>query len=103
MFRKFGLLFAAMVLSMSMLAGLAGSAGAENPNIYYVPGASTSVTTTQSCEFNQGGQRSGQQTVTTTTTVLLAYNEESGRPVPGQNSSEQTVVYGTCANVPGRQ
>jgi hypothetical protein len=103
MFRKLGLLFAAMVLSMSMIAGLAGSAGANPP--VGTPGLTPGVieldpvflysyteegTDTRDCQVNNENAARpvmGSQTVQTETEIFV-YQEQF-----------QNVLYAGSSNV----
>jgi hypothetical protein len=106
---------------MALMVALSGVASANHQGVCTFAGGTTTcvevtplppLVTSQQCEFNQGGQRSGQQTVTQeralqTTTVFAG---ASHQPAPGvsPNPSFEEInvgapVLGPCQNVPGPQ
>jgi hypothetical protein len=106
---------------MALMVALGGVASANHwtdPPCTFAGGTTTCVevtplpplVTSQSCEFNQGGQRFGQQTVTQeralqTTTVYAGQSHNLAPGVsPNPSFAEINVgdpVLGPCQNVPG--
>ncbi len=123
--KRITLLVAATMLALTMALGGAGAALAQTPaeraceaaGGTFTPGnRSTCVvvvtnpaeTGTQPCEFNRGGQRSGQQEVVTqtTTTTTIVFSGRSANVVgePTISTSDPEIIAtGQCRNVPGPQ
>lgn len=105
MFRKLGLLFAAMVLSMSMVAGVSAGHQDEDSNWTFVaiPGTERTVSGTTSCQVGES-HRTGTQETTDTYQMYAAYNPSGNRVAAHDHerlvSSEPT---GDCQNTPGPQ
>ncbi len=122
--------FAVLALVMSMMAVMAAGVGAQgqtgprpgdrveteliNTDVSVVE--ETEITS-QECQFNQGGQRSGQQSVTTTTTTTTTTDTFQTTVFKGNSDNVRSVStskvvtvtetseteLGQCRNVPGPQ
>jgi hypothetical protein len=138
--KRITLLVAATMLALTMALGSAGAAfgqtepvctttGPGGGGISTVTCVETSTetfeetqTTSQKCQFNQGGQRSGEQEVTTTntfevtttTTTVTTFqgNPKSGNVKSGPTSTsvdsppvliDTETTTGECRNTPGPQ
>lgn len=101
--RKFVTLFAALLFSLSLMAGLSAHVGAQGSPIEVREVDRYTVESTQSCQVGQS-DREGTQTVTTTYVVYQRFNTNSGRFI-GQPSEPMIVdqEVGNCRNTPGPQ
>ncbi len=113
--KKITMLFAVGAAMMLLIASVAA---AQEGDCTFSPmdHATTCVTTsdgppiesTQPCELNQGGQRSGEQTVSQPTKIVTTtvYQGQGTTIIDGPTSSEipgGEPTLGQCKNVPGPQ
>jgi hypothetical protein len=109
--KRIGLLLtvgAVMALMVALSSGVAsasheGECTFQGGRTTCVVVVQTTETTTQECQFNQGGQRSGEREVTTTTTTTTT-TVFRGRSENVESRDVQTVTtteVGECRNVPG--